>query len=219
MALRLFSLTLLFSLSSALSACSWFKKDDGFAAVPPAPAAGEVPQVTPAGQTPVAPGALAAPGTPAAGGNAFGAGGYAAPPAPGAAAAAPAASAPIANEQFVRHTLVSGDSLWKLARTYRTSVQRITDVNGLTSDKILAGQTITIPTTSPPPGAQVVPAPAAPAAPAATTYPGAAAPSPAAATTLPRVPSALNPVVKPLPSTTTPSVGPREPIAIPRPVN
>jgi LysM repeat protein len=216
MARRFFSLSLLFSTSIALSACSWFQKDDGFSAVPPAPAAGEVPQVTPAGQTPVAPGAAATPGTLAAGGNAVGALGYAAPPAPGAAVPR-AASAPIANEQFVRHTIVSGDSLWKLARTYKTSAGRISEVNGLTSDKILAGQTITIPTTSPPPGAQVIPAPAAPAA--AAAYPGAAAPSPAAATTQPRVPSALNPVVRPLPTVTTPSVGPREPIAIPRPVN
>jgi peptidoglycan endopeptidase LytE len=117
----------------------------------------------------------------------------------------------MANEQYVRHTIVAGDSLWKLARTYKTSVQRITDVNGLASDKILAGQTITIPTTSPPPGAQIVPAPA-------TALPGTTTPAPATGATQPAVPSSLNPVVRPLPTTTTPSAG-REPIAIPRPAN
>ena len=201
--------TLALGFSFALGGCSWFQKDDGFPAMAPAPAAGEAPQVIPVGQTPVVPGAAAAPGTPAAGGNAFGAGGYATH-APGTAAAPAARNAPIANEQLVRHTIVSGDSLWVLARKYKTSVERISEVNGLTSDTILAGQTITIPTTSPPPGAQVVPA--------ATTTPGAAAPAPATTTTPPTIPSALNPVVKPLPAT-TPSVGPRESIAIPRPAN
>jgi LysM repeat protein len=207
MARRILSLTLPLGLSLCLSSCSWFQNDNDFQATAPPPAAGELPQVTPAGQTPAVPGA---PGTQAA--NAFGAGGYAAPGTqPGALSAAPAAvTQPIANEQFVKHTIVSGDSLWKLARTYRTSVQRITDVNGLTNDKIIAGQTITIPTTSPPPGAQSVAAPVAapvvPATPAPTT------------TTLPAIPSATNPVVRPLP-TTLPAVGPREPIAIPRPEN
>ena len=214
---RLLSLTLVLFTSFALSACSWFQEDDGFTA--PAAATGEAPQVTPAGQNPVAPGAEGAAPPAAGGGNAFGAGAYTAPGAAPAAgvAATPPASAPIANEQFVRHTIVSGDSLWKLARTYKTSVERISQVNNLDSDKILAGQTITIPTTSPPPGAQIISAPASAAPPATTAAPGAGLSGPAATTNRQPIPSALNPVVKPLPSS-TPGAG-TDPIAIPRPGN
>lgn len=38
-----------------------------------------------------------------------------------------------------------GDSLWKIARTHRTSVNRIRVENGLRSDRIRPGQTLTVP--------------------------------------------------------------------------
>jgi len=43
------------------------------------------------------------------------------------------------------HTVVSGDSLWGLARKYNTSVESIQTANGLTDTVIRTGQTLTIP--------------------------------------------------------------------------
>lgn len=43
------------------------------------------------------------------------------------------------------HTVVSGDTLFSLARRYNTSVNAIKSANGLTSDLIRIGQTLTIP--------------------------------------------------------------------------
>ncbi len=43
------------------------------------------------------------------------------------------------------HTVVSGDSLWGLARKYGTSIEAIQAANGLTSTNIRTGQTLTIP--------------------------------------------------------------------------
>lgn len=206
MARRFLSLALLSFTSLSLSACSWFQEDDGFQ--PIAPTAGETAQVTPEETYPAPAGqGFTAAGTAAPAGN-YGAPAYGAAP---AAPPAPAAFAPAANEQYVEHMVVSGDSLWKLARTYGTSVARISGANALTNDKILAGKKIVIPTTNPPVGAVVVPAPAM-AAPMPT-----AAQSPAAMPSMP-LPSATNPVVRPLPQT-VPSTGLLEPVAIPRPVN
>lgn len=39
----------------------------------------------------------------------------------------------------------SGDSLWKIARSHRTSVDRIREQNGLSSDRIRPGQVLTVP--------------------------------------------------------------------------
>lgn len=194
---------LLPTLCLALSSCSWFSDNDY--PVTAAPSVGETAQVVPVGQTPAAP---AAPGT-----HAFGAGApspYAAAPGAGAAAYAPPAAAPAApaaNEKIVQHTVVSGDSLWKLSRQYGTTIDRIKQVNQLTTDDIWAGKTILIPTTSPPAGATTVPAPATPSA---------ATPAPTTRATTPVIPSATNPVVQPLP-TVPPATGDREPVAIPRP--
>jgi len=193
-------------LCQGLTSCSWFSDDD----YPVVAAAGDPAQVTPVGQTPAPP---AAPGAPAFGAGATPApvpGTYATAPGAGAAAAAaapPAAptapAAPAANEQIVQHQIVTGDALWKLARHYGTSVERIKQVNQMTSDEIFAGKTILIPSTKVPAGATTVPASTVPAArTAAPTAP---------------MPSATNPVVRPLPAAPAVTVPARDPIAIPRP--
>ncbi|BDS05977.1 hypothetical protein NT6N_10170 [Oceaniferula spumae] len=43
------------------------------------------------------------------------------------------------------HTVVSGDSLWGLARKYNTTIEAIQAANGLTDTTIRTGQTLTIP--------------------------------------------------------------------------
>ncbi len=43
------------------------------------------------------------------------------------------------------HTVVSGDSLWGLARKYGTTIESIQAANGLTTTNIRTGQTLTIP--------------------------------------------------------------------------
>ena len=43
------------------------------------------------------------------------------------------------------HTVVKGDSLWKLSRQYGVSVDAIKAANGMTGDTIRIGQTIKIP--------------------------------------------------------------------------
>lgn len=47
---------------------------------------------------------------------------------------------------IVEHEIVSGDSLWKIARQYETSVADIKEANQLDSDVIIAGQTLKVPT-------------------------------------------------------------------------
>lgn len=62
----------------------------------------------------------------------------ASPEIPGIPAGAPAAGG-------VSHTVVSGDSLWGLARKYGTTIEAIQSANGLTTTNIRTGQTLTIP--------------------------------------------------------------------------
>lgn len=68
-----------------------------------------------------------------------GAGAAAAPEAPAAAAGAGASAG------GVSHTVVSGDSLWGLARKYGTTIEAIQAANGITDTTIRTGQTLTIP--------------------------------------------------------------------------
>jgi len=49
-------------------------------------------------------------------------------------------------ETLVKHKAQKGENLWKIARTYGTSVSRIKSANALSSDKILANKTYEIPT-------------------------------------------------------------------------
>ncbi|MBT8043931.1 MAG: LysM peptidoglycan-binding domain-containing protein [Verrucomicrobiae bacterium] len=86
------------------------------------------------------------PAAPAAGGNAP----Y--QPLPGvnqpATPTAPEVAPPVAGTPAVggtSHTVVSGDSLWGLARKYGTTIEAIQAANGLTSTNIRTGQQLTIP--------------------------------------------------------------------------
>ena len=45
----------------------------------------------------------------------------------------------------VNHTVVSGDSLWGLARKYGTTIEAIQAANGMNNTTIRTGQTLTIP--------------------------------------------------------------------------
>jgi LysM repeat protein len=58
-------------------------------------------------------------------------------------AAAPAAST--ANVATVDYTVVSGDSLWKIARDHKTSVAKLKALNSLPNDKLMPGQVIKVP--------------------------------------------------------------------------
>lgn len=96
---------------------------------------------------------------PSGGGSSYGGGDYpdvqpAAPPAPsydsgGYTAPPPAPSysggTPSGSGGGSSHTVVSGDTLFSLARRYNTTVSAIKSANGLSSDLIRVGQTLTIP--------------------------------------------------------------------------
>ncbi len=60
---------------------------------------------------------------------------------------APAAGLPGAGAAVggISHTVVSGDSLWALARKHGTTIEAIQAANGLTDTNIRTGQTLTIP--------------------------------------------------------------------------
>ncbi len=47
--------------------------------------------------------------------------------------------------QFVRHTVQSGESLWTIARRHGTTVNRIQDQNDISSNRIYAGQVLSVP--------------------------------------------------------------------------
>ena len=80
-----------------------------------------------------------------------GGGGCKLPPAGAAASypapvAAPQPVAPVpSNKPIVEYTIQPGDSLWKIARAYKTTVKEIKDANQLTSDNIVAGQGLRVP--------------------------------------------------------------------------
>jgi LysM repeat protein len=49
------------------------------------------------------------------------------------------------NKPIVEHTIQDGDSLWKIARDYKTTVREIKAANQMTNDFIVAGQTLRVP--------------------------------------------------------------------------
>lgn len=67
------------------------------------------------------------------------------PPANSPYSPAPAPNYGGATASAGSHTVVSGDSLWGLARKYNTSVEAIQSANGLSDTVIRTGQTLTIP--------------------------------------------------------------------------
>lgn len=88
--------------------------------------------------------------------SSYGDGGYVAPapapvaPAPvdysgGYAAPAPAPAPSYGSTAGGTHTVTSGDTLFSLSRRYGTTVPAIKTANGLSSDLIRIGQTLTIP--------------------------------------------------------------------------
>lgn len=54
------------------------------------------------------------------------------------------APAPVANDSSV-YQVKSGDMLGKIARKFKTTVDRLRQVNGLTSDRIRVGQKLKLP--------------------------------------------------------------------------
>ena len=54
------------------------------------------------------------------------------------------AAAPVANDSSV-YQVKSGDMLGKIARKFKTTVDRLRQVNGLTSDRIRVGQKLKLP--------------------------------------------------------------------------
>jgi len=66
-------------------------------------------------------------------------------PAPVAVPEAVVPAAAPSNKPIVDYTIQTGDSLWKIARAYKTTVKEIKDANQLTSDNIVAGQSLRVP--------------------------------------------------------------------------
>ncbi|WP_404332845.1 LysM peptidoglycan-binding domain-containing protein [Mesobacillus maritimus] len=54
---------------------------------------------------------------------------------------------PTGTDNLTKYTVVSGDSLSVIAKKHNTTVEQIRSLNGLTSDIILVGQILTVPTT------------------------------------------------------------------------
>lgn len=61
---------------------------------------------------------------------------------------------PPAKKYLVDHTIVRGDSLWKIANDYDTTIKEIMAANEMENDQIIAGKTIKVPTNQPPAGAE-----------------------------------------------------------------
>ncbi|MCB1231452.1 MAG: LysM peptidoglycan-binding domain-containing protein [Verrucomicrobiae bacterium] len=72
-------------------------------------------------------------------------GGYTAPPPAPAYSGGGGSTTTSSGGGGSSHTVVQGDTLFSLARRYGTSVTAIKSANGLTSDLIRTGQTLTIP--------------------------------------------------------------------------
>ncbi len=78
----------------------------------------------------------------------------AAPYSSGETVAQPLMTTPLSapEKTLVEHQIVAGDSLWKIARQYETTVAEIKAANQMEGDTILAGQKLMVPTTMVPEG-------------------------------------------------------------------
>jgi LysM repeat protein len=89
-------------------------------------------------------------------------------PAPSVAPTAPDPSVIDPAKRIVDHQVQAGESLWKIARDYKTTVKEIKAANQLAVDTIRAGQTLKVPASlaeGTSPGAPAEAAPAAPSSP------------------------------------------------------
>lgn len=62
---------------------------------------------------------------------------------------------PLPASALVSYTVIPGDSLFKIAQKYYTTVEQLKTQNGLSSDSIYAGQVLTIPDSGSVPGGQI----------------------------------------------------------------
>jgi len=131
---------------------------------PTAPAGGTTtaaPALGVAGTTATAPAPTTPPTTTAA--PAAPTGTTTAPAAPTTTAPAPTATpapAPTASAPVQRYTVATGDTLWNLANRFGTTVDAIRSANGLVSDSLFVGQTLSVPAPAAPAPAAPTPAPA-----------------------------------------------------------
>ena len=47
-------------------------------------------------------------------------------------------------EEIITHTVVSGDSLWSISKTYNTTIDLIKSLNNLTTDLLNVGQELKV---------------------------------------------------------------------------
>jgi len=117
--------------------------------------------------------------------------GYAPPAAAGGPMPATVPATLPVDKPLVEHTVQPGESLWKLARDYDTTVKEIQAANQMTNDVIMAGKTYLIPTFKTPEGAAPAEgAPVAPAPPSAGGYQPGLTPQARANEPVPAYPSA-----------------------------
>lgn len=113
-------------------------------------------------------------------------------------------------EQLINYQIQRGDSLEKIALKYNTSYRRIMAANGMTSDRIIAGKSLQVPTSAPPSNLAMNANSAAPApAPTTSLYGNTAAPSPGAISAPPVAPAAPTAPAgsgAPYPSVTAPPI-------------